>query len=198
MSMSNFVLAAGLVLSTCAVAAQEARPMPPPGARPAGGTVISVQPAGRPAAKPSRNAQRRGPRSGQEKISREDQRLLDRLENGPDFRELKRLYPAAVAAQSSDVRWALVAELEQQGEHGVNMLAALIADRNPEVADAAYSAWTSAVQEMNPRRRAEAFVEAGSVLSQMRMPPAAQPVAVQPVGMAPMAPVVPVHPQPVR
>ena len=185
MKTTHLILTAGLVLSAALAPAQVARPQPPPGGRP-----VATGHQGRHEGRELREGGRRGPKRGSERVSREDQRLLEKLEDSPDFRELKRLYPQAVASQSAEVRWALVAELESQGEHGVNMLAPLIADRNEEVADAAYQAWTSAVQEMGPRRRAEAFVEAGAVLSQMRGPQGANPAG--PVPVAPM------HPQPVR
>lgn len=173
MNMTRFALVAGLVLTACLASAQG---LPVPAPRPA-------RAPGSPAAHgrgPSRARGGRAPQRTRENLSREDQRLLERLENSPDFRELQRLFPMASASRSVDVRQALVSELESQGEHGVNMLAALIGDRDADVADAAYMAWSSAVQDMKPRRRAEAIVEAASMLSGRMQAPA---------GVAPHPPV---------
>ena len=182
MNMTRFALTAGLVLTACLASAQG---FPAPASRPArapGGAAVHGR-------GPSHAKGGRAPQRNRENLSREDQRLLEKLENSPDFRELQHLFPMAVASRSVEVRQALVSELESQGEHGVNMLAALIGDRDADVAVAAFMAWSSAVQDMKPRRRAEAIVEAAAALGRMQAPAAAAPHQPVPVAVPVAVPV---------
>ena len=121
-------------------------------------------------------------------MSHEEKRLLSAIEDAKGFGELMRIYPHARMAHHPDVRAALVDALEEHGERAVNLLAALIADPDEDVADAAYSAWSNIVDDIPWRRRPAVLIEAAAAVQQPAH--AAPPVPVQPV-------VVPVAPAPV-
>ena len=58
-----------------------------------------------------------------------------------------------------------ISDLEDQGARGVQELARYIADPDEEVAEAAFSAWTSILEDMDVRRRAEAICAAAQAIA---------------------------------
>lgn len=190
MKMTLSMIAGLAMLSLTAAPASGVRPAPAKGGRPAAAAT------GRRAA---HGGERRRAVAERDRMSHEDRRLIERLEEAEHFGEVMRLYPQARASRNPYVRAALVDALDEHGERAVNLLAALIADPDEDVADAAFTAWSGIVDDLPWRRRAAVVVEAAAAIRQpaVAVPPPvpvapAQPVAVpagQPVPVAP-APVV--------
>jgi hypothetical protein len=103
-----------------------------------------------------------------------ERRLIEAVEDAETSRELSRLMPQVLASQNPDVRQAMVDALEDQGARSVNDLAYFMADPDLEVADSAFSAWTSVLEDTSPARRIAAIRAAARILT----PPPAP--AVQP------------------
>ena len=181
-------------LSLAVSAAPAARPAPAKGGHPA---VSASKGGGRP---DGAQAHRKdGPRAARDRMSPEDRRLIEALDDAERLGELTRLYPRALAARNPEVRAALVDALSNQGERAAGMLARLIADPDEDVADSAFQAWSSLVDEMRHLRRPAALVEAAAALQQPPVAPMPPPVAPVP-GAIPAQPVpgaIPAQPVPV-
>lgn len=111
--------------------------------------------------------------AGSSPTSPAERRLIEAVEDAETSRELSRLMPQVLASQNPDVRQAMVDALEDQGARSVNALAYFMADPDLEVADSAFSAWTSILEDASPARRVAAIRAAARILA----PP---PHAVQP------------------
>lgn len=175
----------GLMGMLCCAAAFAAKPNQP-GAKPGPRTEKR---APKLMTERARRAAERGP-----KMSARERRLLESVEEAESLRELMRLLPQVQAAPNVELRLALVDALEEQGPRAANALVPFIADPVEDVADAAFSAWTTVLEEVDPRRRAAVIVSAAQVLQPPAPPAAAVPVApvvapAQPV-VAPTQPVV--------
>ena len=103
-----------------------------------------------------------------------DRRLIEAVEDAETSMELSRLMPQVLASHNPEVRQAMVDALEDQGRRSVNEIARFMADPDPEVADSAFSAWTSILEELAPSRRVSAIRSAARILTPPP-PPAAQP-----------------------
>lgn len=166
------------ILAVCTVLATFALPAAPGGARPPrqGGArpAAAAQQPGRQAAAPRKSAAkpRRVVRTAgfEERLPPEDRRMLSAIEDADGLHELMRLYPHASRARSREVRLALVDALEEQGEQAVNLLAGLLADPDEDVAESAFTSWTSILDDMRPRRRVSAVVSAAQAISQQSAP----------------------------
>lgn len=168
------------ILAVCAVLATLVAPAAPGGARPprqGGGArpAAAAQQPGRQTAAPRKSPAkpRRAVRTAgiEERLPPEDRRMLSAIEDADGLHELMRLYPHASRARSREVRLALVDALEEQGEQAVNLLAGLLADPDEDVAESAFTSWTSVLDDMRPRRRAAAVVSAAQAISQQSAPP---------------------------
>lgn len=106
----------------------------------------------------------RGPRAGEARGRREavpgqalrseaENRLIESIEEADSMDLLMRHYPIARASRCADVRRAMVSALEDQGARGLKALVPFIGDPDEDVADDAFSAWTSILQDMPARRR---------------------------------------------
>lgn len=194
------IFAALAALTTLAVAAAPGQGAGRP--QPAKGGAPAAKAPGRPSAgahrAPGKGGHRHagpGAQHARDRMSHEERRLVDRLEEADGFHEVERLYPHARASRNPYVRAALVDALEDRGERAVNLLAALIADPDEDVADAAFSAWSNIVEDIPWRRRAAVMIEAAAAIQQpaVAVPPPPVPVPVQPVAV----PAVPVTTAPV-
>lgn len=103
-----------------------------------------------------------------------ERRLVDAVEDAETMRELSRLMPQVLASRNPEVRQAMVDALEDKGGRGINELVRFMADSDAEVADSAFSAWTSLLEELPPPRRVAAIRAAAKVL-QPPSPPAVRP-----------------------
>ena len=107
-------------------------------------------------------------------LSPADSRLIDAVDDAETMMELSRLMPKVLASHNPEVRQSMVDALEDQGARSVNDLAYFMADPDLEVADSAFSAWTSVLEDTSPARRIAAIRAAARILT----PPPAP--AVQP------------------
>ena len=148
--------------------------------------------------KGSRSVSRVRDRDDRDDLSRPDRRLIDAIEEADSLHELRRYLQAAATSRSEEVRMAMVEALEDKGSRSASDLAYFIADPSEDVADAAFSAWSSVLDDARGDRRVRAILETAEVLRGFsgglwqapgRVPPAApQPVPVaQPVAV-PVAP----------
>ena len=133
-----------------------------------------------------------------ERLGRNDQRLIDAIEDADSLHELRRYLQAAAMSRSEEVRMAMVDALENEDTHGrsASDLAYFIADPDEDVSSAAFSAWSSVLEDVHGGRRARAILETADILRGfsgglwqtpgMPMPapapvPMVQPVVTQPV-----------------
>ena len=101
----------------------------------------------------------RGNRSG-----KNDDRLLQAIEEADSVSKLRRYLQQAASSRSEEVRLAMVNALERADKRSPSDFAYFIADSSEDVADAAFSAWTSAMEEVKGERRARAILETAEIL----------------------------------
>ena len=115
-------------------------------------------------AKGSRNVSRVRDRDDRDDLSRSDRRLIDAIEEAESLHVLRRHLQAAAISRSEEVRMAMVDALEEKGSRSASDLAYFIADPNDDVADAAFSAWTSVLDDARGDRRVRAILETAEIL----------------------------------
>ena len=157
-------------------------------------------------------------RDRRDRLSGHDRRLIDAIEDADSLHELRRYLQAAAMSHSEEVRMAMVDALEDEDMHGrsASDLAYFIADPSERVSAAAFSAWSSVLEDVHGARRARAILETADILRgfsgglwqtpgvplpapvavPMAQPVVAQPVATQPVVTQPVV-TQPVATQPV-
>ena len=108
---------------------------------------------------------RRGRTSGRD-LSAADQKLLQAIEEADSLSELMPLSRQAQTSRSAEVRQAMVDALDGQGKDAANLLAAFLGDPDEDVANSAFTAWSSKVEDMKPARRVQAIMAAAQVLQQ--------------------------------
>ena len=108
---------------------------------------------------------RRGKTSGRES-SAADQKLLQAIEEADSLSELTPLSRQVQASSSAEVRQAMVDALDGQGKDAVNLLAAYLGDSDEEVANSAFTAWASKLEDMKSARRVQSIMAAAQVLGQ--------------------------------
>ena len=134
-----------------------------------------------------------------DRLSSRDERLIDAIEEADSLHELRRYLQAAAMSRSAEVRLAMVEALESEDTHGrsASDLAYFIADPDEEVSSAAFSAWSSVLEDVHGGRRARAILETADILRGFSgglwqtpgapLPaPAAVPVMQQPVVTQPV------------
>jgi len=164
------------LLIVCAVAvaalAMDAAPQPARKPQPPRPQQTARKPAARPVAKPApvkgvRKVSRvRIDRDRRERLSRHDRRLIDAIDDADSLHELRRYLQAAAMSHSEEVRMAMVDALEDEDMHGrsASDLAYFIADPNERVSAAAFSAWSSVLEDVHGARRARAILETADIL----------------------------------
>ena len=108
---------------------------------------------------------RRDTTSGQ-KLSASDQKLLQAIEEADSLSELMPLSRQVQASSSAEVRQAMVDALDGQGKDAVNLLAAYLGDSDEDVANSAFSAWSSKLEDMKSARRVQSIITAAQALQQ--------------------------------
>ena len=98
--------------------------------------------------------------------SASDQKLLQAIEEADSLSELMPLSRQAQASRSAEVRQAMVDALDGQGKDAANLLAAYIGDSDEDVANSAFTAWVSKIEDMKPARRAQFIMTAAQALQQ--------------------------------
>ena len=191
------VLVAGIAALTMDAAPQKGRPQP---ARPQPQRTVTVKRT--PARGPQGVSRRRGgghDRDRYDRLSHHDRRLIDAIEDADSLHELRRYLQAAAMSRSEEVRMAMVDALEDEDMHGrsASDLAYFIADPSERVSAAAFSAWSSVLEDVHGDRRARAILETADILRGFSgglwqtpgapLPaPAAVPVMQQPVVTQPV------------
>ncbi len=108
---------------------------------------------------------RRGRTSGRD-LSAADQKLLQAIEEADSLSELMPLSRQAQTSRSAEVRQAMVDALDGQSKDAVNLLAVFLGDPDEDVANSAFTAWSSKVEDMKPARRVQAIMSAAQALQQ--------------------------------
>ncbi len=159
------VFAAAVAALTVDAAPQKGRPQPQRPqqvARKQSRPVVKPSPArgGRKGGRPHNDRDRR------ERLSGHDRRLIDAIEDADSLHELRRYLQAAATSRSEDVRMAMVNALESEDMHGrsASDLAYFIADPSERVSAAAFSAWSSVLEDVHGGRRARAILETADIL----------------------------------
>ena len=111
----------------------------------------------------------KGPRSvsrvrDRDDLSRSDRRLIDAIEEADSLHELRRHLQAVAMSRSEEVRLAMVEALEDKGSRSASDLAYFIADPSEDVAEAAFSAWSSVLEDARGGRRVRAILETAEIL----------------------------------
>ena len=110
------------------------------------------------------------------------------------MRDLRRYMQEAAASREEEVRSAMVDALERIDDHSPSDFVYFIADRNDDVAEAAFTAWASALEDVRGHRRVRAIIEAAQILQGGKwsdQPP-------HPITSPVIAPVAPAVVQPVQ
>ena len=157
------VLVAGIAALTMDAAPQKGRPQPQ---RPQQQRTVTVKRA--PAKGPQGVSRRRGrhDRDRYDRLSHHDRRLIDAIEDADSLHELRRYLQAAAMSRSEEVRMAMVDALEDEDMPGrsASDLAYFIADPSERVSAAAFSAWSSVLEDVHGDRRARAILETADIL----------------------------------
>ena len=200
------VLVAGIAALTMDAAPQKGRPQPQR-------TMAAKRGPSKGPRNVSRGRSHRSSHDRHDRLSSHDERLIDAIEDADSLHELRRYLQTAAMSRSAEVRMAMVDALEDEDMHGrsASDLAYFIADPNERVSAAAFSAWSSVLEDVHGARRARAILETADILRSFSgglwqtpgvpLPaPVAVPMVQQPVVTQPVAqPVVtqPVVTQPV-
>ena len=158
------VLAAAIAALTVDAAPQKGRPQPQ---RPQPTARKPARPAAKPApARVTRVSRVRIDRDRRDRLSHHDRRLIDAIEDADSLHELRRYLQAAAMSHSEEVRMAMVDALEDEDMHGrsASDLAYFIADPSERVSAAAFSAWSSVLEDVHGGRRARAILETADIL----------------------------------
>ena len=153
MNKLMIVLIAGLATLIADAAPQRGRPQPQ---RPQSRQVSSARAVPAPR---NRNVSRRS----RDRNSREE-RLIEAIEEADSLHELRRYLQTAATSRSEDVRMAMVSALEAQGGRSASDLAYFIADPDEDVASAAFTAWSSLLDDARGGRRIRAILETADIL----------------------------------
>ena len=194
------VLVAGIAALTMDAAPQKGRPQPQ---RSQPQRTMAAKRA--PARGPQQGSRRHGgvDRDRRDRLGSHDRRLIDAIEDADSLHELRRYLQAAATSRSAEVRRAMVDALENEDSHGrsASDLAYFIADPDEDVSAAAFSAWSSVLEDVHGGRRARAILETADILrgfsgglwqtpgAPLPAPaavPAMQPVVTQPVVTQPV------------
>ena len=191
------ILAGAAIAAVCIVANGSERPVPPGNGTMAPGMGLNADGAKRQMAAP--NAHRQGVGSGRRMKSgrrggssanrsrweRQDRALLDAIEDADSIAALSRLITQAMRSQNPEVRQAMVDALADKGRKGANGLAYFINDPDDDVAESAFSAWVSALEEHGTSGRVAAIISAAGIIQQNSSHGGMQAGGMQPGGMQP-------------
>ena len=105
---------------------------------------------------------RGGDRDGN--LSKDDQRLIESIEEAESMSSLRRYIQQAMNSRSEEVRMAMIEALENANKHSASDFAYFLADSSREVAEAAFTAWASALEEDHGEDRVRAILDTADVL----------------------------------
>jgi len=95
-----------------------------------------------------------------------DQKLLQAIEEADSLSELTQLSRQVQASSSVEVRQAMVDALDGQGKDAINLLAVYLGDSDEDVANSAFTAWSSKLEDMKSARRVQSIMAAAQALQQ--------------------------------
>ena len=161
----------------CMVANGTERPVPPGAGTKAPGMGMKAGGAKKPMA--TSNARHRGAGAGRVKGVRRsgsvesrprmdprDRALMDAIEGADSGAALSRLMSPAMGCRNPEVRQAMVDALADRGRKGANDLAYFLTDPDDDVAESAFSAWASILEEHGTAGRAAAIISAAGIIQQ--------------------------------
>jgi hypothetical protein len=99
-----------------------------------------------------------------DKLSSRDQRLIEEIESAESSTALRRHLQSAVSSRSEEVRMAMVNALENAEKRSASDLAYFIADPSEDVAEAAFSAWTSILSDTRREQRVRVIIESAQIM----------------------------------
>jgi len=132
-----------------------------------------------------RNGRRRGSSANRSRWDQKDRALLDAIEDAESIAELSRLITPALGSRNPEVRQAMVDALADKGRKGANGLAYFINDPDDDVAESAFSAWVSALEEHGTSGRVAAIISAAGIIQQNSSHGGMQAGGMQAGGMQP-------------
>ena len=190
------ILAGVAMAAVCSVSNGAERPVPSGTGTMAPGMGMNTGGAKRQMSAP--NAHRQGVGSGRmmsgrrsgfaanrSHMDRQDRSLLDSIEDADSIAALSRLITQAMRSQNPEVRQAMVDALADKGRKGANGLAYFINDPDDDVAESAFSAWVSALEEHGTSGRVAAIISAAGIIQQNSSHGGMQAGGMQPGGMQP-------------
>ena len=162
------ILSIATVALVCGLSAAQPRPegsaLPPGNGQP---PMAGMRPsAGRSAMGQRMPGRMQHGRTSGRDLSAADQKLLQAIEEADSLSELMPLSRQAQTSRSAEVRQAMVDALDGQSKDAVNLLAVFLGDPDEDVANSAFTAWSSKVEDMKPARRVQAIMSAAQALQQ--------------------------------
>lgn len=184
--MTARLLAVTAAMSGMAIAADYRQPVPPQQRTgySARGPVTSQQGTWQNQRQPyagrggdGRQNQGRGPEStarnggDDDSDNSPDQKLIESIESAESLNALSKLQDRAASSRNAEVRQAMVNALADKGAKAMDSLAYFIADADREVSDAAFLAWSSALQDLPVNNRAAAICSAANAIQRQSQSP---------------------------
>ena len=162
------ILSIAAVALVCGLSVAQPRPegsaLPPGNGQP---PMAGMRPsAGRSAMGQRMSGRMQHGRTSGREMSAADQKLQQAIEEADSLSELMPLSRQAQASRSAEVRQAMVDALDGQGKDAVNLLAVFLGDSDEDVANSAFIAWSSKLQDMKSARRVQAIMSAAQALQQ--------------------------------
>ena len=163
--------------AVCIVANGAERPAPPGAGPMAPGMGMQAGDAKRPMFAPNahhrgagagrtRSGRRGGSVANRSRLDQRDKALLEAIENADSGAALSRLMTPAIESRNPEVRQAMVDALADKERKGANNLAYFITDPDDDVAESAFSAWVSILEEHGTSGRAAAIISAARIIQQ--------------------------------
>ena len=114
----------------------------------------------------TRSGRRGGSAENRSRLDQQDRALLDAIEDADSVAALSRLITPTMGSRNPEVRQAMVDALADKGRKGANGLAYFINDPDEDVAESAFSAWVSMLEEYGTSGRAAAIISAAGIIQQ--------------------------------
>ena len=161
MKNSMVILAAGVVaLMLGAEAQQRPQPQRPPQQQQGG----QQKRPGTTSRGPAMGIRARRGSDRDAKLGKDDRRLIEAIEEAESMSSLRRYIQQAMNSRSEEVRMAMVEALENANKHSASDFACFLSDPSREVSEAAFAAWTSALEEDHGEDRIRAILDTADIL----------------------------------
>ena len=162
------ILSIATVALVCGLSVAQPRPegsaLPPRNGQP---PMAGMRPsAGRSAMGQRMSGRMQHGRTSGRDLSAADQKLLQAIEEADSLSELMPLSRQAQTSRSAEVRQAMVDALDGQSKDAVNLLAVFLGDPDEDVANSAFTAWVSKIEDMKSARRVQAIMSTAQALQQ--------------------------------